>query len=154
MRKSSVFLGNFRLNFKSWTHHSDKKEQILCHLQRRGWTWRLSYRVKSGREKQISHINTYMWNLEKWYRWTYLHSRNRDRRKEQAYVGRPGDGVDTYTLLRIRGVTDGDLLCGTGIMLYGDLNGKEIQNRGGLCLRVYVFAVQQKLTQHCKAIPL
>ena len=24
--------------------------------------------VKSEREKQISHINTYMWNLEKWYR--------------------------------------------------------------------------------------
>ena len=25
-------------------------------------------RSKSEREKQISHINTYMWNLEKWYR--------------------------------------------------------------------------------------
>ena len=24
--------------------------------------------VKSGREKQISYINAYMWNLEKWYR--------------------------------------------------------------------------------------
>ena len=24
--------------------------------------------VKSEREKQISYINTYMWNLEKWYR--------------------------------------------------------------------------------------
>ena len=23
--------------------------------------------VKSEREKQISYINTYMWNLEKWY---------------------------------------------------------------------------------------
>ena len=23
---------------------------------------------KSEREKQISYINTYMWNLEKWYR--------------------------------------------------------------------------------------
>ena len=35
-------------------------------------------RVKSEREKQILYINTYMWNLEKWYRWTYLQSRNRD----------------------------------------------------------------------------
>ena len=26
----------------------------------------LSYRVKS--EREISHINSYMWNLEKWYR--------------------------------------------------------------------------------------
>ena len=25
-------------------------------------------RTKSEREKQISYINTYMWNLEKWYR--------------------------------------------------------------------------------------
>ena len=31
-----------------------------------------------GREKQISCINTYMWNLEKWSRWTYLQARNRD----------------------------------------------------------------------------
>ena len=23
--------------------------------------------VKSEREKQVSHVNTYMWNLEKWY---------------------------------------------------------------------------------------
>ena len=26
----------------------------------------------------MSYINAYMWNLEKWYRWTYLQSRNRD----------------------------------------------------------------------------
>ena len=33
---------------------------------------------KPEREKQMSYINTYMWNLEKWYRWYYLQSRNRD----------------------------------------------------------------------------
>ena len=33
---------------------------------------------KSEREKQTSNINTYMWNLQKWYRWTYFQSRNRD----------------------------------------------------------------------------
>ena len=32
---------------------------------------------KSEREKQISYINAYMWNLEKWYRWTGLQGRNR-----------------------------------------------------------------------------
>ena len=41
--------------------------------------------VKSEREKQISYINAYMWNLEKWYRWTYLQSRNRDTDTEQMY---------------------------------------------------------------------
>ena len=33
---------------------------------------------KSEREKQILYNIVYMWNLEKWYRWTYLQNRNRD----------------------------------------------------------------------------
>ena len=33
---------------------------------------------ESEREKQIEHINRYMWSLEKWYKRTYLQSRNRD----------------------------------------------------------------------------
>ena len=33
---------------------------------------------KSEREKQILYNNAYMWNLEKWYRCSYLQSRNRD----------------------------------------------------------------------------
>ena len=37
----------------------------------------LLYREKAEREKQI-YINTYMQNLEEWYRWSYLQSRNRD----------------------------------------------------------------------------
>ena len=32
---------------------------------------------KTEREKQISYINAYMWNLEKWYWWTYSQDRNR-----------------------------------------------------------------------------
>ena len=38
--------------------------------------------VKSQREKQISHISTYMWNLEKWCRGTYFKSRNGDIHRE------------------------------------------------------------------------
>ena len=38
---------------------------------------------KSEREKQILYISAYMWNLEKWYRWTYLQGRNRDADREQ-----------------------------------------------------------------------
>ena len=37
---------------------------------------------KSEREKQISYNNVHMWNLEKWYRWSYCET-----------------GIDTYTLL-------------------------------------------------------
>ena len=32
---------------------------------------------KPDRERQISYDITYMWNLKKWYKWTYLQSRNR-----------------------------------------------------------------------------
>ena len=45
---------------------------------------------KSKREKQISYINTYMWNLEKWYRWTYLQSRNRDTDVENKHMDATG----------------------------------------------------------------
>ena len=41
------------------------------------------HEVKSEREKQILCINQCMWNLEKWYRWSYLQSRNRDTDREQ-----------------------------------------------------------------------
>ena len=45
---------------------------------------------KSEREKQISYINVYMWNLEKWYRWSYLQSRNRDTDVENKRMGTKG----------------------------------------------------------------
>ena len=32
---------------------------------------------KSHRERQISYDITWMWNLKKWYKWTYLQNRNR-----------------------------------------------------------------------------
>ena len=40
---------------------------------------------KSERERQIVFNITYMWNLKKWCKWTYLQSRNRLRRRKQIY---------------------------------------------------------------------
>ena len=34
----------------------------------------------------MSYGNAYMWNLEKWYRWTYFQGRNRDPDIEYGYV--------------------------------------------------------------------
>ena len=54
------------------------------------------------REKQISCISTYMWNLEKWYRLSYLQSRNRDTDVENKHMnikwgeGRWGELELTY----------------------------------------------------------
>ena len=45
---------------------------------------------KSEREKQISYINTYMWNLEKWYRWPFLQSRNGDTGVDNRYMDTKG----------------------------------------------------------------
>ena len=47
---------------------------------------------KPERENQISYINVNLWNLEKWYRWTYLHGRNRDVDIENGHVDTAGEG--------------------------------------------------------------
>ena len=70
---------------------------------------------KSEREKQISYINEYMWNLEKWYRWTGLQGGNRHTDVEknvwtprgEAGVGGGGGmnweiGIDIYTPICIK----------------------------------------------------
>ena len=51
-----------------------------CHIE-----W-----IKSEREKQILYINTSMWNLEKWYRWSYWQYRNRDTDVENKRMGHEG----------------------------------------------------------------
>ena len=51
-----------------------------------------------------------MWNIEKWYRWSYLQSRNRDTDVENKRMDTKGEngggggmnweiGIDIYTLL-------------------------------------------------------
>ena len=91
-----------------WNITQPSKETKLDHLQWCGWTYSLSYRVKSERQKQILHINAYIWILEKWYWWTYLQGRNRDADVENRLVdmviGRGesgtnwGSSIDMYTL--------------------------------------------------------
>ena len=46
---------------------------------------------KSEGEKQISYINAYMWNLEKWYRWTGLQGRNLDTDVENKRMDTKGE---------------------------------------------------------------
>ena len=50
-----------------------------CHIE---WS-------KPEREKHISYINVYMWNL-KMYRWAYLQSRNRDTGIENICMNTEG----------------------------------------------------------------
>ena len=49
----------------------------------------------SQREKDKYHDITYMWNLKKWYKWTYLQNRNRltDIENKHGYQrGKSGEG--------------------------------------------------------------
>ena len=66
---------------------------LLSHKNERSWVIcrdvdgpRDCHREWSKSEKQISCINAYMWNLEEWYRWTYLQSRNRDTDVENKHM--------------------------------------------------------------------
>ena len=46
----------------------------------------------SQKEKKISYINAYIWNLEKWYWWIYLQGRNRETDIENRLVDTAGEG--------------------------------------------------------------
>ena len=60
----------------SWIICRDVDGSENCHTE---WS-------RSERKNQILHINAYMWNLEKWYRWSYLQSRNRRHRCRKQVV--------------------------------------------------------------------
>ena len=64
-----------------WVSSSEADEPTAGYTE-----WR-----KSEREKQILYINACMWNLEKWYRWTYLQGRNRDTDIENGHVNTMGE---------------------------------------------------------------
>ena len=46
---------------------------------------------KLVRENKISYINVYMWNLDKWNRWCYLQSSNRDTDTENKCMETKGE---------------------------------------------------------------
>ena len=52
---------------------------------------------KSDRERKISYAIAYMWNLKRWYKWTYLQNRNRltDFENKHGYQrGKVGRGIN------------------------------------------------------------
>ena len=49
---------------------------------------------KTERGKQILYITAYTWNLEKWYRLTYLQGKSRDGDIQNEQVDTMGRGVE------------------------------------------------------------
>ena len=63
--------------------------------------------TKSEKQRQTSNSKAYIWNLERWYWWTYLQGSNRDSDIENRLVNTAGEGegganwessIETYTL--------------------------------------------------------
>ena len=50
---------------------------------------------KSEGEKQIMYINTYKWNLEKWYWWTYFQGRNGELTYRECTCGCNAQGGES-----------------------------------------------------------
>ena len=96
-------------------------------------------------------VNAYIWNLEKWYWWTYFQGRNRDADVKKGLVDTVGEGeggtkwessIDIYTLLY------GKQLVGSCYITQGAQLGNLWQPRwvgwvgweGGSRGRVYVYS--------------
>ena len=71
---NGLLVSHKRKEFESVLGEVD--EPRVCHTE---WS-------KLEREKQISYVNTYIWNLEKWYWWTYLQESNGDTDIEDRLV--------------------------------------------------------------------
>ena len=94
----------------SWVSSSEVDEPRTCYTER----------SKSEREKQIPYISTYIWNLEKWYWWTYFQGRNRhsDIENRLMTTARTGEGgtnwESSFEIYMLPYVTNGKLLYNAG----------------------------------------
>ena len=75
------------------------------------------------REKQIFYIDTYIWNLEKWYWWTYLQGTIGDTDEENSLVDTVEEeeggtnwesSINIYTLSCVKQIASGKLQYNTG----------------------------------------
>ena len=119
------------------------------------WDHKLPKRNKGvkwvRKRKKILYITIYMWNLEKWYRWNYLQSRNKHTDVENKYMNTKGRiwGWDElgewdwhiYTAMHGREITrEEPAMCRElNSVLCGDLDG----------ILLY-FTVQEKLAKSGK----
>ena len=98
-----VYNGILLSHKKEWNRVvcSDVDGPGVCHTE-----W-----CKSEREKQILYINAYIWNLEKWYWWTYLQGSSGDADIENRLADTVGEeeggtnlesSIETYTLPSVR----------------------------------------------------
>ena len=143
---------------KEWIYRDIDGPRRECHKSE----------VSQKRETQIFHIRSYKWDLEKWYRWTYLQSRNRDTDAENKHMDTKGGKVGwdelgnwdshIYTTI-VKSMTNENLLHSTrnsttqcSVVSWMRRKSK----REGIYAYVWLihFDVQKKIAQHCKATVL
>ena len=80
-----------------WVSFTEVDEPRACYME---WS-------KSEREKQISYINAYMWNLERWYLWSNMQDSKEDTGITKRLLDTVGEGeggmiwknsIETYIL--------------------------------------------------------
>ena len=87
---------------------------------------------KSEKEKQVSYINTYTWNLERWFWWTYFQGSNADADIENKLMDKwareEGEGetngessMETYILPYVKEIANGSLLYDSGNLKQGSV---------------------------------
>ena len=113
-------------------------------------------------ERQTSHNNTYIWNLERWYWSSYLQGSKRDADIKNRLLVTVGEGesemtwessIETYTLSYVKYTASGNLLYDAGNpKLCDNLEGWD--GEGGLRISLWlIYAdVWQKPSQYCKII--
>ena len=129
---------------------------------------RVYYTEKSEREKQITYINAYVWNLERWYQWTCLQWRCRYRGWTVDTVGEGAGGMSwersiaTSTLLCVKIDRQWEFAVWPKPRVLWQPRGVRWGRgrKGGsmeeACVYLWLIHVDvwQKSTQHCKAIIL
>ena len=123
---------------------------------------------QSEREKQVLYISAYMWNLERWYWWTYLQGSNGDADTENRLVDmvteeKGGDEVReqhwNIYIPYVKQRASGNLLYEAGSSIWCSVSrgiwwevGERFK-REGTYVHLWVIHVNvwQKATQYCKA---
>ena len=135
-----------------WTLFSHKKWNDAIYSNMDGPRDYHSEWSKSDRGGQILYDIAYMWNLKKGYKWTYLSNRNKSyrcRKQSYGYHQEGNRGLEsTYTQYYNK-----DLLYSRknstqySVMTYMGIESK----KEWIYVQLIHFAIQQKVTQHCKS---
>ena len=113
---------------------------------------------KSERAKQIAYMNAFIWNLERWYWWTYLQGSIGDTDVKHRLVDTVGEGeggttwgqsLETYILPYVKQIAIESWLNDAGNsnpVLFDNLEevdgvggGREVQDGGDICLYIYTY---------------